>query len=120
MKKFALCIHDLRASDKEKIVETIKSIRECFKLGPITVHIVMDVDVSENDETFRFLNKEIELGLLEVVFHGVSHQCPVGTRKYFAWYHKYQAEFISNTFQADINSLRYNKLNEILHTNKGI
>lgn len=120
MKKVALCIHDIRASDGKKIVETIKSVREFFKSGPITIHLVMDIDVSDDDETFRYLKKEVEHKQLEIVFHGVSHQCPVGTGKYFSWYHKYQAEFISNTFQADINKLRYNKLNEILQIKTGI
>jgi hypothetical protein len=120
MKKVALCIHDIRASDGKKIVETIKSVREFFKSGPITIHLVMDIDVNNDDETFRYLKKEVDRNQLEIVFHGVSHQCPVGTGKLFSWYHKYQAEFISNTFQADINKLRYNKLNEILQVNTGI
>lgn len=120
MKKVALCIHDIRASDGKKIVETIKSVQEFFKSGPITIHLVMDIDVSDDDETFRYLKKEVEHKQLEIVFHGVSHQCPVGTGKYFSWYHKYQAEFIGNTFQADINKLRYNKLNEILQIRTGI
>ncbi|MCJ7448265.1 MAG: hypothetical protein MUO72_11265 [Bacteroidales bacterium] len=120
MKKVALCIHDLRVSDREKIVETIKSVREFFKSGPITIHLVMDKDVSGDDETFRFLKKEVDNKQLEIVFHGVSHQCPVGTGKLFSWYHKYQAEFISNTFQAEVNKFRYNKLNEILQIKTGI
>ncbi|HEY5534613.1 MAG TPA: hypothetical protein VIL99_06755 [Ignavibacteria bacterium] len=120
MKKIALCIHDLRASDGEKIVETIKNVREFFKSGPITIHLVLDVDISDDDETFRYLKKEVDNKQLEIVFHGVTHLCPVGTGKLFSWYHKYQAEFIDNTFQADINKLRYNKLNEILQIRTGI
>jgi hypothetical protein len=120
MKKVALCIHDLRVSDREKIVETIKNIRECFKTGPVTIHLVIDEDVSSDNETFRFLKKEIDSGQLEIVFHGVSHICPVGTAKLFSWYHKYQAEFLSNSFQAEVNKLRYNKLNEIFQIKAGI
>jgi hypothetical protein len=120
MKKVALCIHDLRVSDREKIVETIKSIRECFKTGPVTIHLVLDEDVSNDNETFRFLKKEIDSSQLEIVFHGVSHMCPVGTARLFSWYHKYQAEFLSNTFQAEVNKLRYNKLNETFQIKAGI
>ncbi len=120
MKKVALCIHDMRASDGKKIIETVINVREFFKSGPITIHLIIDTDVSDDDETFRYLKKEVENKQLEVVFHGVSHQCPVGTGKLFAWYHKYQAEFIGNTFSAEINRLRYNKLNEILQIKTGI
>jgi hypothetical protein len=63
MKKVALCIHDLRASDGEKTVETIKSVREFFKSGPITIHLVLDVDISDDDEPFRYLNKIIAIYL---------------------------------------------------------
>ena len=120
MKKVALCIHDLRASDGKRIVETIKTTREFFKLVPITIHLVMDIDVSNDDETFHYLKKEVKNKQLEIVFHGISHQCPIGTGKYFSWYHKYQAEFLSNTFQTDINRDRYIKLNEILQIKTGI
>ena len=120
MKKVALCIHDLRASDGKRIVETIKTTREFFKLVPITIHLVMDTDVSNDDETFHYLKKEVKNKQLEIVFHGISHQCPIGTGKYFSWYHKYQAEFLSNTFQTDINRDRYIKLNEILQIKTGI
>lgn len=120
MKKVALCIHDLRASDGKRIVETIKNTREFFKLVPITIHLVMDIDVSNDDETFHYLKKEVKNKQLEIVFHGISHQCPIGTGKYFSWYHKYQAEFLSDTFQKDINRDRYNKLNEILQIKTGI
>jgi hypothetical protein len=120
MKKVALCIHDIRASDGEKIIETIKTVREFFKSGPITIHLVMDIDVSADDEIFLYLRKEVENKQLEIVFHGVSHKCPAGTSKYFSWYHKYQAEFLGKTFQTDTNKLRYNKLNEILEIKTGI
>lgn len=120
MKKVALCIHDLRASDGKRIVETIKTTREFFKLVPITIHLVMDIDISNDDETFHYLKKEVKNKQLEIVFHGISHQCPIGTGKYFSWYHKYQAEFLSNTFQTDINRDRYIKLNEILQIKTGI
>jgi hypothetical protein len=120
MKKVALCIHDLRVSDRGKIVETIISVRECFKSIPVTIHLVMDEDAVSDDETFRFLKKEVDSGQLEIIFHGVSHKCPVGTAKLFSWYHKYEAEFLSGTFQVDVNKLRYNQLNEILQVKTGI
>ena len=120
MKKVALCIHDLRVSDEIKIIETIKSVRESFKSDPVTVHLVIDEDVTSNNETFIFLKKEIEAGRLEIVFHGVSHRCPEGTAKLFSWYHKYQAEFLSNTFQVEVNKLRYNELNNLFQIKAGI
>jgi hypothetical protein len=120
MKKIALCIHDLRASDGGKIVETIKSVRELFKTGTITIHLVIDKDMNGDDEIFRYLKEEVEHKQLEIVFHGVSHQCPAGTGKLFSWYHKNQAEFLSNTFQADVNRFRYDNLNEILQIKTGI
>jgi hypothetical protein len=120
MKKVALCIHDLRASDGRKIIETIKSVRELFRSDPITIHLVMDKDMITEDETFLYLKEEVEHKQLEIVFHGISHQCPVGTGKLFSWYHKNQAEFLSNTFQADVNRFRYDRLNEILQIKTGI
>jgi hypothetical protein len=120
MKKVALCIHDLRASDGGKIIGAIKSVRGLFKTSTITIHLVIDKDMNSDDETFRYLKEEIEHKQLEIVFHGVSHQCPTGTGKCFSWYHKYQAEFLSNIFQADVNKFRYNRLNEIFQIRTGI
>jgi hypothetical protein len=80
----------------------------------------MDMDVSNDDETFYYLKEEVKNKQLEIVFHGVSHQCPIGTGKYFSWYHKNQAEFLSKSFQEDLNRFRYNKLNEILQIKTGI
>jgi hypothetical protein len=119
MRKVALCLHDIRASDGNKIIDTIKNFREFFKTGPITIHLVMDIDLTDDDETFHNLKKEVEHKQLEIVFHGVSHQCPVGTGKLFSWYHKYQAEFLSNAFQSDTNEFRYNKLNRLLQIKTG-
>jgi hypothetical protein len=120
MKQFALCIHDLRASDAEKIPETIHFVREVFKTRPITIHLIMDRDVSTADAIFRELKKEVDENQLEVVFHGVTHMCPEGTGKLFAWYHKYQAEFMSNSFSTATNRLRYNSLNETIQKRTGI
>ena len=120
MKKVALCVHDLRASDGGKIVETIKSVRGLFKTDTITIHLVIDIEMNSDDETFRYLKEEVEHKQLEIVFHGVTHQCPVGTAKLFSWYHKFQAEFLSNNFQADVNRFRYDKLNEIFQIRTGI
>jgi hypothetical protein len=80
----------------------------------------MDKDIIAEDETFRYLKEEVERNQLEIVFHGISHQCPVGTVKLFSWYHKNQAEFLSDTFLADVNKSRYEKLNEILQIKTGI
>jgi len=120
MKKVALCIHDLRASDGGKIVETIKSVRGLFKTDTITIHLVIDKDMNSDDETFRYLKEEVDHKQLEIVFHGVSHQCPTGTGKCYSWYHKYQAEFLSNIFQADVNKFRYDRLDEIFQIRTGI
>lgn len=120
MKKVALCIHDLRVSDSEKIIETIKNVREYFKTVPVTIHLVIDEDVNSENETFRFLKQEIDAGQLEIVFHGVTHKCPVGTAKLFSWYHKYEAEFLSNSFEADLNKLRYNNVNDLFQIKAGI
>jgi len=120
MRKVAFCIHDLKLSDGIKIVDTVRNVREIFNILPITIHLIMDNDLEENDEVFQYLKKEVGSGQLEVVFHGVSHQCPVGTAKYLSWYHKYQAEFLGNSFNSDTNRHRYNKLNEILQIKTGI
>jgi hypothetical protein len=119
MKKFALCIHDLRASDEEKISETISFVRKIFNTGPVTIHLIMDEDVNSEDETFLKLRKEVESGQLEIVFHGIAHSCAPGTGRFLAWYHKNEAEFLSNFFDAKINRVRYNRLKEMLQTDTG-
>ncbi|MGD0341865.1 MAG: hypothetical protein ABSA76_09195 [Bacteroidales bacterium] len=120
MKRIALCIHDLRASEGEKIIRTINNVREYFEAEKVTVNLVIDKDLSGDDKTFRYLKEEVEKKRLEIVFHGISHQCPAGTWKLFSWYHKNQAEFLSDIFQAETNRFRYNKLNEILQIRTGI
>jgi hypothetical protein len=76
--------------------------------------------VNDDEDIFRKLKEEVDNKQLEIVFHGVTHLCPVGTWRLFAWYHKYQAEFTSKTYSAGINRSRYNQLNEILQIKTGI
>lgn len=119
MKQFALCIHDMRASDGKKIPEVINFIREVFNIQPVTVHLIMDKYLDEGDETYLLLKKEVEEKQLEIVFHGVSHICPSGTARFSAWYHKYNAEFLSHSFEVEINRLRYNRLNDMFNCQSG-
>jgi hypothetical protein len=119
MKQFALCIHDMRASDGKKIPEVINYIREVFNIQPVTVHLIMDKYLEEDDETFLLLKKEVERRQLEIVFHGVSHTCPPGTARFFSWYHKNNAEFMSHSFNVETNRLRYNRLNDMFNSQSG-
>lgn len=115
-----MCIHDLRASEGEKILETIRFVRESFNADRITAHIIFDIDPEDCTSFLPALKKEIKENRLEIVFHGVTHKCPRGTWKMLSWYHKYEAEFISNSFNIELNRARYNCLNKILDTETGI
>lgn len=120
MKQFAICIHDLKLSDNEKILHTISSIRDLFGSVPVTLHLIIDADPAEYYSTFGKLRQEVIAGDLEIVYHGAMHKCPAGTARLFSWYHKNNAEFLGKYFNTGLNTNRYNRLNDILTVKTGI
>lgn len=93
MRKFALCVHDLRVSEESKTREIINLIEENFNL-PLTVHLIMDGPIIPGSDFYDFLASRMAKKRLDVVFHGLTHACPENIGKLRSFYHKHQAEYL--------------------------
>ena len=94
MKKLALCIHDLRASDGEDARRKIETVQQRFH-APLTIHLICDRSL--NDSFTAFLRKEIGAGRIEVAFHGTRHSCPKEVGRLLSFYHKHEAEYLADS-----------------------
>jgi hypothetical protein len=120
MRRVALCIHDLRASEGEKILEILRFVRESFNADTVTAHIIFDIEPENCTSFLPLLKKEVKENRLEIVFHGVTHKCPRGTWKMLSWYHKYEAEYAGDSFDVEMNRTRFKSLNDMLETETGL
>ena len=94
MKKLALCLHDLRASDGDEARGKIETVQRSFR-APLTVHLVYD---RSPDASFAaFLREGVEAGRLEIAFHGTRHACPRNVGRLLSFYHKYEAEYLADS-----------------------
>jgi hypothetical protein len=119
-RKYSLAIHDLRVTDNEKAVETLSSLITRFRV-PLTVHLVFDAPLGEYHELLKFISEKINSKSLEVVFHGLTHQCSRKVGKISSFYHKYQAEYLENDEQLRVNTLQmFRNVTELLGRNLGI
>lgn len=120
MRRYALCLHDLRLSDGERIHSSLEQVRGIFNIIPVTMHLIVDSDPDAHKFILDAIVREVEEGELEVVFHGVTHKCPAGTGRIISFFHKYQAEFLGNSFDRDANIKRFCKISQKLQTVPGI
>ena len=119
-RKYSLAIHDLRVTDNEKAVEIISSLMEQFRV-PLTVHLVFDAHLDKYPELLKFLSKKIYANAIEVVFHGLTHQCSRNVGKMSSFYHKHQAEYLDNNEQLRENTMQmFRNATNLLERNLGI
>ncbi len=117
---FSLAIHDLRVSGGTKTIETIKFLMNEFEL-PLAIHLVFDNSLENKPELLKFLKENIRKDKIEVVFHGLTHQCSKEVSKLLVFYHKYQAEYLDDSDSLRYNTLTmFNKQSKLLRTNMGI
>lgn len=115
--KYSVSIHDLRISEAEIVVATIKNLLDTFKI-PLTLHLVFDEPLEEDSLLFGFLAEKNKSGQIEIVFHGLTHSCSKKVYRWLAFYHKYQAEYLVDSdihrvetrlmYQKSSNQLGYN------------
>jgi hypothetical protein len=96
MRNYSLAIHDLKVSGNEFTIETIKHLMDSFAV-PLTVHLIFDKPLDNSPELYKFLKETVESKQLEIVFHGLTHQCSRKISKILAFYHKYQAEYLDDS-----------------------
>jgi hypothetical protein len=94
-KLYALALHDLRVSDGRRALGVLEDLRRHFGL-PLTVHLVFDQDPQMQPELWHYLRSRADAGNLEIVFHGLTHSCAKNVSRRWAFYHKYQAEYLDD------------------------
>jgi hypothetical protein len=93
---YSLALHDIRVSEGENSVKTIKHVMDLFEI-PLTVHLIFDKSLENEYVLLKFILENLEGGKLEIVFHGLSHQCSGKVSGTLAFYHKYQAEYLDDS-----------------------
>jgi hypothetical protein len=94
-KLYSFALHDLRVSEGQKALDTIAALRKHFQI-PLTIHLVFDAKLETQPELLEYLCDHVHAGNLEIVFHGLKHTCSRHVSKLWAFYHKYQAEYLEN------------------------
>ena len=118
--RFALSLHDLRASMGPGAVKLISAMIDEFQC-PVTFHIVFDRIPDEGSELLASLRGLTAQGRAEVVFHGLSHACTRKGHRLLSWYHKYQAEYLEDSDELRAGTGEaFEKLKVLLGTNMGI
>jgi hypothetical protein len=95
-RKYSLAIHDLRLSGGDSCILMIRQLLETFNV-PLAVHLVFDEEPANATLLIRFLQEKVSEGAIEVVFHGLTHQCSHNVSKTLVFYHKYQAEYLDDS-----------------------
>lgn len=98
-----MALHDVRVSGGNNSVNTIKHVMGSFGV-PLTVHLVFDRPLEKDTVLSRFIIENIESGRLEIVFHGLTHQCSKNVPKTLTFYHKYQAEYLDDSDLLRVNT----------------
>jgi hypothetical protein len=93
IRKFALCLHDIKVSGNEASVEMIRKVMTEFDC-PLTVHVIIDTPLDKSPALSDFIEKKLKGDKIEIVFHGLTHLCSRKVYKHLAFYHKYQAEYL--------------------------
>jgi hypothetical protein len=93
---YSLALHDVRVSGGESSMKAVKELMDSFK-GPLTIHLIFDKALNYEDLFTKFIIENIKNGRLEIVFHGLTHQCSKKVPKILSFYHKYQAEYLEDS-----------------------
>lgn len=91
--RIALCLHDVRVSGREESVSMIESVIKRFQ-APLTLHLVFDDKFDNKNPVYPYIKEKIKRGDMELVFHGINHMALKKVKRYIAFYHKYEAEYI--------------------------
>ncbi len=94
-RKYSLALHDLRISEGRNLLGIIEGLRNHFQI-PLTIHLVFDEDFDTQPELLMYLKNQAYAGNLEIVFHGLKHSCSKNVLRLWAFFHKYQAEYLEN------------------------
>src|ERR1035437_6110376 len=117
---YSLALHDIRVSGGENSVKTIRRVMDLFGI-PLTVHMIFDKSLGNEDVLLKFILENLESGKLEIVFHGLSHQCSGKVSGALAFYHKYQAEYLDDSEMLREKTKEiYNNSKFLLGSNLGI
>ena len=92
---FSFALHDLRLSEGRKVITIIEGLRKRLQI-PLTIHLVFDEDLETHPDLLVYLQDQVQTGNLEIVFHGLKHSCSKYVSKLWAFFHKYQAEYLDN------------------------
>jgi hypothetical protein len=120
MRKFSLCLHDVRLSQPDATIAMIEELLHDFG-APLSVHLVLDGAITPQNRLIRFMIKNEKAGRIETVFHGTTHQTDGKARPLLAFYHKYQAEFITHNRESiRRNTTAYKAASGVLKRRPGI
>jgi hypothetical protein len=92
---YSLALHDLRVSEGRSAILTIELLQKYFQI-PITIHLILDTDLDAQPELMTYLQNQVHVGNLEIVFHGLKHTCSKKVSRLGAFFHKYQAEYLES------------------------
>jgi hypothetical protein len=92
---YSLALHDLKVSEGRQLISIIEKTRQRFCI-PLTIHLVFDAELETQPELLLYLHDQGHAGNLEIVFHGLKHTCSKNVPKLWAFFHKYQAEYLDN------------------------
>lgn len=119
-RSYSLAVHDLRVSGGDKTSETINWLLSAFKV-PLTIHLIFDTPLENEPSLFVYLKEKIFEKKIEVVFHGLTHQCSRNVSKLLVFYHKYQAEYLDDSsVLRDKTKAMFQSQSGILGLNMGI
>ena len=74
----------------------IKHVMDLFGI-PLSVHLIFDKSLENENVLLKFILENLKSGKLEIVFHGLTHQCSENVPKTLVFYHKYQAEYLDDS-----------------------
>jgi hypothetical protein len=118
--KFSIALHDVRVSWNEETVSLIQHIMSMFNL-PLTVHLIFDSTLEHDSILGKFILENFKKNKLEIVFHGLKHECSKNVPKWLVFYHKYQAEYLENSDALRENtSVMYKSSCNLLNQKLGI
>ncbi len=120
MNRLSLCLHDVRVSKGVETIEIIETVVKKFRI-PVTIHLIADEDIRNQNELLQYLLQKISEKSIEVVFHGIHHLCSTPPGGLLTWYHKNQAEYLCSSYQLLRDTqAQYQLMSELLGQKPGI
>lgn len=118
--RIALCLHDVRVSGRDSSVRMIESVIGRFH-APLTLHLVFDEKFDRKNPLYPYIKEKIKSGDMELVFHGINHAALKKVKRYIAFYHKYEAEYIVDSEElSSATRTVYNTVSDDIGSRMGI